>query len=72
MARRRAERLDYLHGTAPDGSTEIVSVSKIGRDSSIGYKQEEHLCHPSVRSIETCKRQALIIVRVHIDRFEPV
>lgn len=70
MARSKEQRLGYLRGETSDGAEAVVSVSKIGRDYRIGYGHRDHLCHPSVRSIEAVKREALLVYHVRNAVFE--
>ena len=72
MARRRMERLGHWRGVADDGSDALVSVSKSGRSFSIGYKDRDHLCHPSVRTVKDTGREAMLVFHVRTEGFEPV
>lgn len=72
MARAKEQRLGYLRGETGDGSSAVVSVSKRGRDYRIGFGDRDHLCHPSVRSIEAVKREALLVFHVRNTVFDPL
>ena len=70
MARRKEQRIGYLRGKIRDDTEAVVSVSKIGRDYRIGYGLKDHLCHPSVRGIESVKREAFLVFGVRDAVFE--
>lgn len=72
MARRKEQRIGYLRGRAGDGTEAVVSVSKIGRDYRIGYGFKDHLCHPSVRGVESVKREAFLVFGVREAVFESI
>jgi hypothetical protein len=72
MARAKARRLGYLRGETADGAPVVVSISKAGRDYRIGCGDRDHLCHPSVRSIEAVKREALLVFHVRNASYEPL
>ena len=64
MGSSKEKRLGVLIGENGAGGEAIVTVSKVGRDYRIRYAGEDHLCHPSVRGIETAKREALLVFGV--------
>ena len=72
MVRAKEQRLGYLRGETGDGVAAVVSVLKRGRDYRIGFGDRDHFCHPSVRSIETVKREALLVFHVRDAVFEPL
>jgi hypothetical protein len=72
MARPKGQRIGYLRGEAADGTAATVSISKVGRDYRIGYGNQDHLCHPSVRDIDGVKREALLVFCVKNSVFEPL
>jgi hypothetical protein len=67
---RRDPLLGYLRGTYPNGSPAVISVYKAGRGYRLSGERADHLCHPSVGSIETVKREAFHVYGIDAE-FEP-
>lgn len=66
---RKEPLLGFLHGTGDDAGTR-VAVYKAGRTYRITSGDEQHLCHPSVTSIDKVKREAFLVFHVKVDTFE--
>lgn len=56
--------------TNDDGAT--VWVYKAGGSYWISYGNNEHLCHPSVRSLNDTSREALIVFHVNVPNYEAI
>lgn len=63
--------LGFLHGIGDDAGAK-VAVYKAGRTYRITYRDERHLCHPSVTSIAKAKRETFLAFNVTVDEFEPL
>lgn len=63
--------LGYLIGTGDDVGAR-VAVHKAGRTYRLSYGGRKHLCHPSITSVELCKREAFHVFLVHTEGFEPL
>jgi hypothetical protein len=61
-----------LHGETADGTPAMVHVYKSGRNYRIAYGLERHLCHPSVRGIETVKREAMHVFGIKNATFDEI
>lgn len=72
MTDQKKQLVGYLRGQLADGSEAIVRVSKIGKDYRIGHDFKEHLCHPSIRNIESVKRELFLVFNVRNAVFEPI
>ena len=64
MGSSREMRLGVFIGDNGAGGEAIVTVAKVGREYRIRYAGKDHLCHPSVRGIDTAKREALLVFGV--------
>lgn len=53
-----------------DGDT--IWVYKSGRSYWISNGTADHLCHPSIRSLEDTKREALLVFHVQMTAFQPL
>lgn len=63
--------LGFLRGTG-DHADARVAVYKAGRTYRITYRDERHLCHPSITSIAKVKRETFLVFNVTVDEFEPL
>lgn len=68
MARSKKKLLG--HWLIEDGSK--VWVYKEGRDHWISYGDREHLCHPSIRSLQDTRRETVIVFHVKPTEFHPI
>lgn len=48
-----------------------VWVYKSGRNFWINYGNGQHLCHPSIRSLDDTKREAFLVFQVAVVDFVP-
>jgi len=56
--------------TNDDGET--VWVYKGGKSFWLSFRDHEHLCHPSIRSVADTKREAMLVYHVKTLNFEPI
>jgi len=63
--------LGYLIGAGDDEGVRIA-VHKAGRTYRLVHQGRAYLCHPSITSVELCKREAFHALHVDTDRFEPI
>jgi hypothetical protein len=68
MARAGKKLVAYLRNEDGD----VVRVSKGGRNYWITYADKDHICHPSVGSVQGAKREALLVFHVDVPIYEPV
>lgn len=66
MARSKKQMVGYW--LTEDGDR--VWVYKGGRSYWISYSNNEHLCHPSIRSIQDTRREAVIVFHVKPTDFQ--
>lgn len=66
----RAKR--QLVGRLENDEGDAVWVHKCGRDFWISYRDREHLCHPSVRSVHDTPREAMVVFHVRVPNFKPI
>jgi hypothetical protein len=66
MARTKRQLLGRLRNE----EDEVVWVYKAGRSYQISHQGREHLCHPSVRSLEGARREAMLVFHVKVPLFE--
>ena len=67
MARSKKQLLGYW--TTEDGGR--VWVYKSGRSFWISHDSGEHLCHPSIRSLDDTRREAVLVFSVVVTDFCP-
>lgn len=51
---------------------DMVWVYKGGRDFWISYRDSEHLCHPSIRSVNDTKREAMLVFHVSVTSYSAI
>ena len=56
--------------TNEDG--DMVWVYKGGRSFWISFRDNEHLCHPSVRTVGDTKREAMIVFHVSVPNYAAI
>lgn len=52
--------------------SDTVWVYKAGRSFWISHGLDEHLCHPSIRTIEDTKKEAFLVFHVKAVSFERI
>lgn len=72
MAHIKEMLIGYLRGVDAQGAPAVVSVYQAGRGYRISHGKERHLCHPSVRSIQKVKAEALLAFHVRDAGYEAI
>lgn len=68
MARSKKQLL----GKWVDEAGDFAWVYKSGRSFYLSHGAHEHLCHPSIRSLDDTKREAFLVYQFRAAHFEPV
>lgn len=66
MARSKRQ----LVGKWTNDEGDAVWVYKAGRSFWISHGNGEHLCHPSIRSLDDTRREAMLVYHVNVPNFE--
>ena len=58
-----------LIGKRTNSAGDVVWVYQAGRGYLLSYRNEEHDCHPSIRSVADTHREALLVYGVDVPDF---